>query len=107
MIEFTCVENKSDIPVTDYRGIVAVDDAQRLIVLASTDDCRKCDMFINGYAPDYNCLECADSLDVGMYEMRFVSWSNETYDGDYDYGIDAIVIKKLSTIPEEFSLIKS
>lgn len=91
----------------DFRGLVAIDDAQELTVLATTEDCKLIDLFINGYLPEDNCVECKENLDVGLYEMRFSPWSYQNYEGDHDFGIDGTSIRKIGETPKEFSLIPS
>lgn len=86
----------------DFRGLIAVTDTADVIVISTTEDCQSCDLFINGTGPDDNCVALVDDLDVGLYHVRFAPWSNRTYEGDYDFGIDAYLIEKIGEVPNEF-----
>ena len=88
----------------DFRGIVAVNDALDIFVIAMTDDCREHDLFASGTGPDEHGIHCEESLDVGLYAVQFRPWSHQGYDGDYDCGIDLADIKNISQVPAEFLL---
>jgi hypothetical protein len=89
----------------DFRGLIAVDDALDVHVIATTNDCELVDLFINGRGPIDNGIEYRkeDDLNVGLYHVQFLPWSHkDEYNGDYDGGVDIKVLGKCSDVPAEF-----
>jgi hypothetical protein len=83
----------------DLRGIIAVDGASEIHVLATSDHCYQVQLFENGTGPEYNGIHSArDDLKVGCYHVRF-----EPVCTSYrDFFIEFDIIECCSTVPEEF-----
>ena len=104
---FTAIESDEPEPRgRDYRGILAVDDAGDVWIMATTNDCRFNDLFINGNLLADNGGSIDGDLNVGLYSCRFSPWSHQSYDGDWDTGVDAVDIQLIAAAPEEFLMKK-
>jgi hypothetical protein len=101
-IEAEKARKKDEVKV--YEGVVLFDHSGDLTVLEVSDDCNLYDLFINGLNPDDNCVESSSfkGRPAGIYHVVFHPWSNETYDGDYDFGIDSGDIKLMYELPVVF-----
>lgn len=86
----------------DFRGVLSVDDGGDAWIMASTPDCKECDIFQNGNLFADNGGSYTEDLNVGLYSCRFVPWSHQDYDGDWDGGVDAVDIVLIGAAPEEF-----
>ncbi len=90
----------------DFRGIIAVDDSGEAWVLATTKDCKDCDLFFDrNLLSDYGS-NITSKMNVGLYSCSFHPWSYQTYEGDYDCGIDVKDIKLIASAPEEFLMME-
>jgi hypothetical protein len=83
----------------DLRGIIAVDQASEIHVLATSFHCDQVSLFENGTGPEYNCIRSErDDLKVGCYHVRF----EPVCTSDRDFYVEFDIIEWCSTVPEEF-----
>lgn len=86
----------------DYRGILSVDQGGDAWLMAVTQDCNDVDLFQNGNLFADNGGEINQSLDVGLYSVRFVPWSSQDFQGEWDGGVNAVDIEPLAVVPKEY-----
>jgi hypothetical protein len=70
--------------------------------MATTDDCRNVNLFENGNLFADNGGNIKENLNVGLYSCRFIPWSHQSYEGDYDAGVDAVDVQLIAAAPSEF-----
>lgn len=100
-------ETKSEKIDRDFRGILSVDDAGDVWLMATTQDCKDCDLFQNGNLFSDNGGDIKESLNVGLYSCRFKPWSHQSYEGGWDGGVDAVDVVLIATAPDEFLMEKN
>jgi hypothetical protein len=106
-VDLSSFEEKIESSVPkDFWCIVALDiDKDRIWILGQSDDCQACDIL---QEPDFQ--DCGGSCEwtvktnPGVYLLKLHPWSQKTYDGDYDGGVNVTSVECLYTIPPKYTL---
>ena len=86
--------------LADNECIVALDDAGAGWIIAKSDAYRDTDVLSECSAEDCGFNSgWTKGLKVGMYLVTLKPWSDQSYDGDWDAGVDVIGVKPLWTVP--------
>lgn len=82
--------------LADNECIVAIDDCGTEWILAKSEEYRATDVLPECSAEDNGFYANWDKgLSVGVYLLTLRPWSAQTYDGEWDCGIDVLSVKPL------------
>lgn len=93
-------EEVIDLPPVDFRAIIAVDSRGGVHFMDYTlsADSRGILEMIDYDANELSIL--GDVEKIGLYHIELTPWSDRSYDGDYDCGVDAELISKIYTLED-------
>lgn len=84
------------VTLADNECIVAIDESGTGWILARSEKYRDTDVLTECSAEDNGFNSNWDKgLSVGVYFVTLKPWSSQSYDGDWDCGIDVLSVKPL------------
>ena len=93
----------ADYNPSDFWCIAAVDyDLDDGYIVKQSVDCRVCDLLSNGPGLDENGILFTkeEVTQPGLYRLRLSPWSHQSYEGEWDGGLDVTEWKLIAAFPE-------